>query len=323
MSINVLITGGAGFIGSNICRKLINRKEVGLIRVVDNLVSGTKDNIASLLPDKKFEFLEADIRDFDVCLGSTKDIDVILHQAALGSVPRSIQDPRTTNDYNINGTLNVFFAAKENRVKKMVFASSSSTYGNNADLPKLEDHIGSPLSPYAVTKLVSELYAKVFSNLYDFRFIGFRYFNVFGPNQSPKGPYAAVIPLFFKEMMQGRSPVINGDGTQSRDFTYVENVVDINIGTLFNDNPDSWNNIYNVAYGQKTSLNELYMQIAKLTGYIGKPVHGPDRKGDIKDRLADISKAVSLLKYHPSHTISEGLKMTYEWYKNNQAFLNG
>jgi UDP-N-acetylglucosamine 4-epimerase len=322
MAINVLVTGGAGFIGSNICEKLMKRKDVGLVRVVDNLVSGSRDNINALSADKRFEFIEGDIRDFSVCQAVTKDMDVILHQAALGSVPRSIQNPITTNDFNINGTLNIFFASKENGVKKMVFASSSSTYGSNTDLPKLEDRIGDPLSPYAVTKLVSELYAKVFSNLYDFRFIGFRYFNVFGPRQSPKGAYAAVVPLFFKEMMQGSSPVINGDGTQSRDFTYVENVVDINIGTLFNDNPASWNQIYNVACGYKTSLTELYTHIAELVGYTGRPIHGPDRKGDIKDSLADITKAVTLLNYQPGYSIKDGLQQTYEWYKNNQAFLN-
>jgi UDP-N-acetylglucosamine 4-epimerase len=322
MALNVLITGGAGFIGSNICEKLLTMEEVGVVRVVDNLISSSKENISHLLQHKKFEFVEGDIRDFDLCRDITKDITTILHQAALGSVPRSIKDPITTNDFNITGTLNIFSAARENQVKKTVFASSSSTYGSNQELPKQESKIGDPLSPYAVTKLVSELYAKVFSSLYDFHFIGFRYFNVFGPKQSPKGQYAAVIPLFFKEMMQGRSPVINGDGSQSRDFTYVENVVDINIGTLFNDNPGSWNQIYNVACGYKSSLNELYAHIAELTGFKGESVHGPDRMGDIKDSLADISKAVDLLKYKPIHTIKDGLRRTYEWYLNNQAFLN-
>ena len=321
MAFNVLITGGAGFIGSNISEQLVKMEEIGLVRVIDNLETGFKGNIEALLPNKKFEFVEADIRDFSVCSKCMEGIDVVLHQAALGSVPRSVQNPINTNDFNITGTLNVFFAAKEAKVKKMVFASSSSTYGSNTDLPKLEDKIGDPLSPYAVTKLVSELYAKVFSNLYDFHFIGFRYFNVFGPRQSPSGAYAAVVPLFFKEMIQGRSPVINGNGEQSRDFTYVRNVADINIGTIFNDNPASWNTIYNVACGYKTSLNGLYQHIAGLVGFTGEPVHGPDRKGDIRDSLADISKAVKLLNYVPRYSILEGLEQTYKWYLQNRDFL--
>lgn len=310
----VLVTGGAGFIGSNICEKLLRDPRIELVRVIDNLITGSKDNITEFLSNPKFEFAEADIRDFSSCQQVTNGIDAILHQAALGSVPRSVADPIATNDYNINGTLNIFYAAKESNIKKIAFASSSSTYGNNADLPKLEENIGSPLSPYAVTKLVTELYAGVFSKLYDFSFIGFRYFNVFGPKQSPVGAYAAVIPIFFREMMEGRSPVINGDGSQSRDFTYVENVVDINIGTLFNNNPESWNRIYNVAYGSKTSLNELYQSIAALTGHKKEPVYGPDRKGDIKDSLADISKAKKYLNYNPGITIEEGLKRTYNWH---------
>lgn len=313
----VLITGGAGFIGSNICEKLLTRDDIELVRVVDNLSTGSLSNIQPFLKNSDFEFIEGDIREFEICQASTKDIDVLLHQAALGSVPRSIQNPLASNDFNVTGTLNMFFAAKENKVRKVVFASSSSTYGSNQDLPKKEESIGEPLSPYAVTKLVGELYAKVFSNLYDFRFIGFRYFNVFGPNQSPAGPYAAVIPLFFKEMLAGRSPIINGNGEQSRDFTYVENVVDANIGTLFNDDPQAWNQIYNIAFGGKTSLNELYRQIAELTGFTGAPVHGPERKGDIRDSLADISKAVSLLNYHPRFSLAEGLRKTYKWYKQN------
>jgi UDP-N-acetylglucosamine/UDP-N-acetylgalactosamine 4-epimerase len=321
MAFNVLVTGGAGFIGSNICERLVGMEEIGVVRVIDNLETGYRENIEALLPHKKFEFVEADIRDFDICKKVTTDMDVVLHQAALGSVPRSVQNPINTNEFNITGTLNVFFAAKECKVKKIAFASSSSTYGTNQDLPKVEDKIGDPLSPYAVTKLVSELYAKVFSNLYDFKYIGFRYFNVFGPRQSPRGAYAAVIPLFFKEMLLGRSPVINGDGTQSRDFTYVDNVVDINVGTIFNDNPESWNKIYNVACGYKTSLNELYQYIAELTGYTGAAVHGPDRKGDIRDSLADISKSVRLLNFEPRVSIRDGLKKTFEWYQQHRDFL--
>jgi UDP-N-acetylglucosamine 4-epimerase len=314
----VLVTGGAGFIGSNIVEKLLQLKNIEVVRVVDNLETGSRNNISQFLNDPRFEFEEADIRNFDTCRKVSAGMDAILHQAALGSVPRSVQNPIATNEFNITGTLNVFFAAKENRIGKVVFASSSSTYGSNTDLPKIEDKIGDPLSPYAVTKLVNELYAKVFSRLYDFRYIGFRYFNVFGPRQSPKGPYAAVIPIFFAEMLAGRSPVINGNGEQSRDFTYVENVVDINISTLFNDNPSSWNQIYNVAFGAKTSLNQLYNYIARLTGHTGKPVYGPERMGDIKDSLADISKARQLLNYNPAISIEEGLKKTYDWFLSHQ-----
>lgn len=321
MAYNVLVTGGAGFIGSNICERLMGMKEIGLVRVIDNLETGYRENIEALLPQKKFEFVGSDIRDFAVCKQVMADIDVVLHQAAMGSVPRSVQNPINTNDFNINGTLNVFFAAKEAGVRKVVFASSSSTYGTNQELPKQEDKIGDPMSPYAVTKLVSELYAKVFSGLYDFRYIGFRYFNVFGPRQSPRGAYAAVIPLFFKEMLHGRSPVINGDGKQSRDFTYVDNVVDINIAPIFNDNPASWNNIYNVACGYKTSLNDLFRYIAEITGFKGESVHGPDRKGDIRDSLADISKAEKLLSYAPKIAIREGLKRTFQWYEQHRDFL--
>jgi len=315
----VLLTGGAGFIGSNICEKLLRLNDIESVRVIDNLITGSKENIADYISNRKFEFIEADLRDYTACRKAASGMDVILHQAALGSVPRSVQNPIDTNDYNINGTLNIFYAAKENNIKKIVFASSSSTYGTNTDLPKMEDKIGEPLSPYAVTKLVNELYARVFSRLYNFSYIGFRYFNVFGPRQSPEGPYAAVIPIFFHEMMAGKSPVINGNGQQSRDFTYVENVVDINISTLFNDNPKSWNQVYNVAYGSKTSLNELYAYIASLTGHEKEPQYGPERKGDIKDSLADISKARKLLNYSPGISIQEGLLKTYNWYVQQQA----
>jgi UDP-N-acetylglucosamine 4-epimerase len=317
----VLITGGAGFIGSNIVEQLLQHSDVELVRVIDNLATGSKDNVSEFLNNPKFEFIEADIRDYTSCLQAARGTDAILHQAALGSVPRSIQKPIDTNDFNVTGTLNIFFAAKESNIKKIVFASSSSTYGTNTDLPKQEDRIGEPLSPYAVTKLVNEMYAKVFSRIYDFRYIGFRYFNVFGPRQSPAGAYAAVVPIFFREMMAGRSPVINGNGQQSRDFTYVGNVVDINISTLYNDNPPSWGNMYNVAYGSKTSLNELYNYIAELTGYTGKPNYGPDRLGDIKDSLANISKAQQLLNYKPSISIKDGLQKTYDWFLKNKEVL--
>jgi UDP-N-acetylglucosamine 4-epimerase len=321
MKHRVLITGGAGFIGSNLCEKLLDREDVDLVRVIDNLATGFRENVEPFTSNKKFEFLEEDIRDYSACLNASKGMTIVLHQAALGSVPRSIANPITTNEFNITGTLNIFFGAKESNIRKMVFASSSSTYGSNADATKKEDQIGDPLSPYAVTKRVSELYAKVFSNLYDFQFIGLRYFNVFGPRQSPRGAYAAVIPIFFREMLNGRSPIINGNGEQSRDFTFVENVVNANISTLFNDRKESWNQIYNIALGSKTSLNQLYDQIASLVGFSGKPVYGPDRKGDIRDSLADISRAKALLAYQPSISVREGLEKTFQWYRNNASVL--
>jgi UDP-N-acetylglucosamine/UDP-N-acetylgalactosamine 4-epimerase len=321
MAIRAIVTGGAGFIGSNLCEKLLKTPGIELIRVIDNLETGSIKNIESLITEKRVEFVQADIRDYSVCQKSLEDMNIVFHEAALGSVPRSVKDPLKTNDSNISGTLNVFFAAKENKVNKIVFASSSSIYGSNDELPKLEGRIGEPLSPYAVTKIVGELYAKVFANLYGFHFIGFRYFNVFGPKQSPKGAYAAVIPIFFREMTQDRSPVIFGNGEQSRDFTYVENVVDINISTIFNDSPSSWNQIYNAACGSKTSLNTLYRSIANLVGFKGKPKYELERKGEIRDSLADISKAIQNLGYQPQHDVQEGLQKTYSWYKENQDFL--
>ena len=321
MALKILVTGGAGFIGANLCEKLIEYPETELVRVFDNLETGSMDNLTSISQNKKFEFIKGDTRDFISCSEVSKGINIVFHQAALGSVPRSIEDPMKTNDFNITGTLNMFYAAKENHVKKIVFASSSSTYGSNSELPKLEERIGEPLSPYAITKIVGELYAKVFSNLYDFHYMGFRYFNVFGPKQSPKGVYAAVIPLFFKEMIQGRSPIINGNGEQSRDYTFVDNISNINASALFNENPESWNQIYNAACGQKTSLNDLYHLVANLVGYSGQPVYGPQRIGEIQDSLADISKAKRLLGYFPEYSIETGLKRTFSWYERNQAFL--
>ena len=321
MAKKVLVTGGAGFIGSNLCEKLLELPEVDLVRVMDNFATGSKQNIDEFLSKRKFVFIESDIRDFDECKRACSGMDVILHQAALGSVPRSVSNPIVSNQFNIDGTLNIFFAAKESGVKKLAFASSSSTYGDNKDSPKKEDNTGQPLSPYAVTKKVGELYAKVFADLYDFHYMGFRYFNVFGPRQSAKGAYAAVIPIFFRKMMNGISPIINGSGEQSRDFTFVQNVVDANLGTIFNNNPESWNNIYNIACGHKTSLKELYHCIADLTGFTGAPVFGPDRQGDIRDSLADISKATQCLGYNPKFNIEQGLQKTHHWYKDNPAYL--
>lgn len=311
---HILVTGGAGFIGSNLVESLLDDPRVTYVRVLDNLATGSLNNIESFRSHSKFEFVEGDIRDYNVCLQACEKIDLISHQAALGSVPRSIKDPLTTNAVNITGTLNVFTAAKEQNVKRVVFAASSSTYGDHPGLPKVEHLIGSPLSPYAVTKYVNELYAKVYADLYGLEYIGLRYFNIFGPRQNPNGPYAAVIPLFAEAVIKGISPTINGDGSYSRDFTFVDNAVSANILSLFTDNKKAINEIYNIACGAQTSLLELFNLLVNEEGSKLKPTHGPERKGDVKHSLADISKARDLLGYSPSITVKDGLKKTLQWY---------
>src|SRR5690349_9877034 len=240
----ILITGGAGFIGSNLADHLLQKEAVSFVRVLDNLATGSLKNIEEFRDHSKFEFVEGDIRDYQTCLKACEGIDAISHQAALGSVPRSINDPLTSNEVNVTGTLNIFTAAKENGIKRVVYAASSSTYGDHPGLPKIEDRIGNPLSPYAVTKYVNELYARVYANLYGLELIGLRYFNVFGPKQNPKGPYAAVIPLFVKAVLDNESPTINGDGEHSRDFTFVGNAVQANERALFTVNPEAVNQVY-------------------------------------------------------------------------------
>lgn len=319
---NVLVTGGAGFIGSNIVEALLNDNRVTKVRVLDNLATGFYKNIEEFIDNDRFEFVNGDIRDYNVCLESTTGIDLISHQAALGSVPRSINDPLTTNDCNISGTLNIFQAAVKNKIKRVVFAASSSTYGDSKELPKVEDVIGKPLSPYAVTKLVNELYADVFSRTYDFEYIGLRYFNIFGPKQDPSGAYAAVIPLFFQAALENKSPYINGDGTFSRDFTYVENAVQANIKGLFTDNTEAINQIYNVACGERTTLNELWYHIKEASGSMANAIHRDNRVGDIPHSLADITKIKSLLDYEPQIKIGDGLKKSYKWYKNSFSTAN-
>jgi UDP-N-acetylglucosamine 4-epimerase len=242
-------------------------------------------------------------------------IDLISHQAALGSVPRSINDPLTTNEVNITGTLNIFMAAKEKKIKRVVYAASSSTYGDHPGLPKMEDKIGKPLSPYAVTKYVNELYADVFASLYQMEFIGLRYFNVFGPKQNPKGPYAAVIPLFIESLLNDQSAMINGDGEHSRDFTYVSNAVQANVLSLFTKEKQAVNQIYNIAFGQQTSLNQLFNYLKNISASKINPLHGPERQGDVKHSLADISKAKRLLQYAPDISVEEGLRKTFEWFQ--------
>jgi|SRR6185295_12076233 len=311
----ILVTGGAGFIGSNIVESLLADQNVEHVRVLDNLATGSLENIVEFFPSSKFEFIQADIRDYSACLDACDGIDLITHQAALGSVPRSIDDPLTTNEVNITGTLNVFTAAKEKKVKRIVYAASSSTYGDHPALPKVEDKIGKPLSPYAITKYVNELYADVFARLYNMEFIGLRYFNVFGPKQNPKGPYAAVIPLFMESLVNGRSPVINGDGKTSRDFTFVINAVQANVLALITKNKKAVNQVYNIGLGQQTSLLQLVQYLKKISGSPVEPKYSDERTGDVKHSLADISKATALLGYDPAVSVEEGLKKTYEWYK--------
>ena len=313
---NVLVTGGAGFIGSNLVEALLNDERVNKVRVLDNLSNGFEKNISEFIGRPDFEFVEGDIRDYQTCLDACKEIDLISHQAALGSVPRSIKDPITTDQVNTGGTLNMFNAAKELGIKRIVFAASSSTYGDSEGLPKVEHIIGKPLSPYAITKYVNELYAEVFARTYkDFQYIGLRYFNVFGPKQDPNGAYAAVIPLFYKAALEEKAPTINGDGTFSRDFTYVDNAVEANISALFTENKEAINQIYNVACGQRTSLNELWSHIKNITGCRVDCVHGPNRVGDIPHSLADISKASTFLGYSARVSVKEGLEKAHHWYR--------
>jgi UDP-N-acetylglucosamine 4-epimerase len=313
----VLVTGGAGFIGSNLVGKLLQQDKVSFVRVLDNLATGFAENIKEFTGHPRFQFMEGDIRDYSTCQKACEGIDAISHQAALGSVPRSISDPLTTNEVNITGTLNIFTAAKEMKVKRVVYAASSSTYGDHPGLPKQENKIGNPLSPYAVTKYVNELYAQVYSKLYKLELIGLRYFNIFGPRQSPKGPYAAVIPLFVKALLENKAPVINGDGQHSRDFTFVDNAVQANIAALFTGNEKALNQVYNIAFGQQTSLLQLFEALKKQAGSSLVPVYGPDRAGDVKHSLADISKAKNLLGYIPSFSVEQGLEETFKWYKQN------
>jgi len=317
----ILVTGGAGFIGSNLVLRLMNDDRITAVKVLDNLETGRLANISAFKGQAKFEFIDGDIRNYAICLGATKGMDVISHQAALGSVPRSVKDPITTHEVNATGTLNIFNAARENKIKRVVYAASSSTYGDYPGLPKVEDKIGSPISPYGVTKLVNELYAKVFAELYKMEFVGLRYFNVYGPQQNPAGPYAAVIPLFIKSLLDEKSPIINGAGDSSRDFTFVEDVVQANLLAMFTDDPNALNHVYNIAKGEQTTLNELFDILREISGKSIKPVHGPERNGDIKHSLADVSKAKRLLGYDPSTSPAEGLRKTFDWYKKNSIIF--
>ena len=313
----ILITGGAGFIGSNLCAYFLEHNEVVCL---DNFATGHRHNIEKFLSNPKFTLIEGDIRDFDTCVQATSGMDYVLHQAALGSVPRSINDPITSNDVNVGGFLNMLTAARNANVKRFVYAASSSTYGDSESLPKVEDVIGKPLSPYAVTKYVNELYADVFSKTYGIQTIGLRYFNVFGRNQDPNGAYAAVIPKFVAQFLNHESPVINGDGNFSRDFTYIDNVIQMNELALFTENPEAINTVYNTAFGERTTLNELVNGIKENLAVFDPEianvsiVYGENRIGDIPHSLASIDKAKNLLGYNPKFSMRQGLKEAVKWY---------
>lgn len=309
-----LITGGAGFIGSNLVEYLLKHK-VGKVRILDNFSTGSHANIEEFRSNPAFELIEGDIRDLYICQKAVEGIDYVSHQAALGSVPRSINDPITTNEVNISGFLNMLVACRDARIKRMIYAASSSTYGDHPALPKVEEQIGNPLSPYAVTKYVNELYASVFSRTYDFHTIGLRYFNVFGPKQNPHGPYAAVIPLFVEAVLKKEPATINGDGETSRDFTFVENAVQANIRALLAEGIDK-HEVVNIAYGERTTLNELWDEINAIAETSLSPIYGLERKGDVKHSLANIKKAEGIIGYQPQFSVREGLKLAMEWYKS-------
>lgn len=311
--LSFLVTGGAGFIGSNLVEYLL-KYDAKMVRVLDNFSNGYRENLSEFMSHPNFELLEGDIRDLDTCKAAMKGMDYVSHQAALGSVPRSINDPKTTNDVNISGFLNMMIALKDSdTVKRMVYAASSSTYGDSENLPKVEDIIGNPLSPYAVTKYVNELYANVFGTTYDTDVIGLRYFNVFGPKQSPNGAYAAVIPLFMQAIKDQKSPTINGDGKQTRDFTFVDNAVQANVRGFFASKAAK-NQVFNVACGERIDLNYLWDALKTSANSEVEAVYGPPRLGDVQDSLADISKAQSLLGYEPKYSVREGLKVTWDYF---------
>lgn len=317
----VLVTGGAGFIGSNLVDDLLQQNNE--VVCLDNFSNGQRENIAGYLDNPHFKLIEGDIRNLETCHKACDGIEYVLHQAALGSVPRSIKDPVLSTEVNIMGSLNMLVAARDAKVKRFVYAASSSTYGDSKTLPKVEDKIGKPLSPYAITKYVNELYADNFSSLYELETIGLRYFNVFGRRQDPFGAYAAVIPKFVIALMKQESPVINGDGTYSRDFTYVDNVIQANQLAALTDKPEAINTVYNVACGGRTNLNELVAvlreNLSRFDPRIAEveAVHGPTREGDIPHSLADIGKAKSLLGYDPQFSFNEGIQAAAEWYFNN------
>lgn len=310
-----LVTGGAGFIGSHIVEYLLAHG-AGKVRVLDNLETGKKENLSGFKNNPAFEWVEGDICDIDTCRKAVDGINYVSHQAALGSVPRSLKDPLRSNEVNVTGFLNMLVAARDAGVQQMVYAASSSTYGDSAELPKVENRIGKPLSPYAITKYVNELYGDIFARVYDFYPVGLRYFNIFGPRQDPNGAYAAVIPLFFKAALKSEPPVINGDGEQSRDFTFVVNAVEANIKAMLNVGQIKSHEVYNIAFGQNCTLNQLWQNIQTLTKKENvNAIYGPTRSGDVRHSLADIGKAKDLLGYKPGFSLEKGLGESLLWYK--------
>ncbi|MCM4167344.1 UDP-N-acetylglucosamine 4-epimerase [Arenibacter antarcticus] len=318
---HILVTGGAGFIGSNLCETLLENGNK--VTCLDNFATGKRENITHLQGNSRFTLIEGDIRNLEDCKKACLGVDYILHQAALGSVPRSIKDPITSNEVNVSGFLNMLVAARDAKVKRFVYAASSSTYGDSVGLPKVEEVIGKPLSPYAITKYVNELYAEIFSKTYGLETIGLRYFNVFGRKQDPNGAYAAVIPKFVMQLMEHKSPLINGDGSYSRDFTYIDNVLQMNLRAIVSTNPEAINTVYNVAYGDRTNLNELVSLLKKYLAEFDPKIaeveisYGPNRQGDVPHSLASIDKAKNLLGYNPQFNIEKGLKEAIQWYWSN------
>jgi UDP-N-acetylglucosamine 4-epimerase len=317
----ILITGGAGFIGSNLCEYFISLGDE--VVCLDNFSTGHKKNLDSIASNSNFKLIEGDICDFEVCKNATENIDYVLHHAALGSVPRSINNPLKTNEVNVTGFLNMLTASKEAQVKRFIYAASSSTYGDSKDLPKIENIIGKPLSPYAITKYVNELYADIYGRVYGIETIGLRYFNVFGRKQDPNGAYAAVIPKFVMQLMKHESPLINGDGDFSRDFTYIDNVIQMNELSILTTNPNAVNTVFNTAYGKRTTLKELVHLIKEYLSEYDSDIinveilHGPARPGDVPHSLASIKKAQELLGYNPQYSLEEGLKHAVAWYYKN------
>ncbi|MDB2658661.1 SDR family oxidoreductase [Flavobacteriaceae bacterium] len=317
----ILVTGGAGFIGSNLTEALLKLNNE--VICLDNFATGKKENITPFLTNPNYTLIEGDIRKLSDCQLAVKGVDYVLHQAALGSVPRSIKDPITSNEVNVSGFLNMLTASRDSDVKRFIYAASSSTYGDSESLPKVEEKIGKPLSPYAITKYVNELYADVFSKTYGLETIGLRYFNVFGRKQDPNGAYAAVIPKFVSQFMAGESPVINGNGEFSRDFTYIDNVIQANLLSMITDNKEAINTVYNVAFGERNTLKDLVELLKKhLTEFDPKimdiqVIYGPNRVGDIPHSLASVDKAKNLLAYNPKFSLEKGLKEAVNWYWNN------
>lgn len=317
----ILVTGGAGFIGSNLCEELVKLNTK--VTCLDNFSTGKKENLNNIINHSSFILIEGDIRNLETCKKVCEGQDFVLHQAALGSVPRSINDPITSNDVNVGGFLNMIVAARDAGVKKLIYAASSSTYGDSASLPKVEDVIGKPLSPYAITKYVNELYADVFKKTYNFDTIGLRYFNVFGRKQNPDGAYAAVIPKFVMQLMNHESPIINGDGEYSRDFTYIDNVILMNLLALTTENKEAINQVYNTAFGERTTLNDLVKYLKEFLSEFDpeianiKTIYGDYRKGDVPHSLASIDKAKKLLNYKPKYSMKDGLKEAVKWYWEN------